>query len=202
MFGVDAAAQFAEVDQCRLQVQRRRRTGLDLDAAHETRAVPVLADVEPAGAGPEPADPVDALPVASGLSADGALHHHARPGNRVGLEPDADSGHRLVIDYAPPADEPARMAHALRTLRRLLWSLGCIAPPPMTRPRPMGASVHYAGTFPMRAEGGDFSTDLDGRLRAFGNVWLVDGSSFPSLPAKNLTFTLMANATRMADAAF
>jgi choline dehydrogenase-like flavoprotein len=30
-------------------------------------------------------------------------------------------------------------------------------------------------------------------------VWIADGAGFPTLPAKNLTFTLMANATRMAD---
>ena len=30
------------------------------------------------------------------------------------------------------------------------------------------------------------------------NVYFIDGSSFPSLAAKNLTFTLMANAMRVA----
>ena len=37
--------------------------------------------------------------------------------------------------------------------RRFLWALGCVAPPNMTRLRPMGASVHYAGTVPMLADG-------------------------------------------------
>ncbi len=125
-----------------------------------------------------------------------------RPENRVGLEPVGDGSHRMVIAYQPASDEAARMKRSLKSLRRLLLSLGCVAPPPMTRARPMGASVHYAGTFPMCEEGGDYTTDRDGRLRAFGNVWLADGSSFPSLPAKNLTFTLMANATRIAEEAF
>ena len=35
-----------------------------------------------------------------------------------------------------------------------------------------------------------------------GRVFVVDGSVFPALPAKNLTFTLMANATRVATEAF
>lgn len=125
-----------------------------------------------------------------------------RPENRVALEPDGHGQHRLTIEYVPASDESARMKLAIKTLRRLLWSLGCVAPPPMTRARPMGASVHYAGTFPMSENGGDYTTDRQGRLRAFGNVWLADGSSFPSLPAKNLTFTLMANATRIAEQAF
>jgi hypothetical protein len=67
----------------------------------------------------------------------------------------------------------------------------------MTRPRPMGASVHYAGLTPMKADGGDYTTSRDGRLRPFGNLIMADGATFSSLPAKNLTFTLMANATRI-----
>jgi choline dehydrogenase-like flavoprotein len=31
------------------------------------------------------------------------------------------------------------------------------------------------------------------------NLFIVDGTTFPFLPAKNLTFTLMANAARVAD---
>ena len=38
--------------------------------------------------------------------------------------------------------------------------------------------------------------------RDFGNLYFVDGTTFPSLPAKNLTFSLMANAVRVADHAF
>ena len=36
----------------------------------------------------------------------------------------------------------------------------------------------------------------------FENLWLADGSTFPFLPAKNLTFTLMANASRIAATDF
>ncbi len=68
----------------------------------------------------------------------------------------------------------------------------------MTRLRPVGASVHYAGTLPMLAEGGDLTTDRAGRCRPFENLIVADGSTFPALPAKNLTFTLMANASRIA----
>ena len=118
---------------------------------------------------------------------------------RIALEPTPGQTSRLLLRYAPDAGEPARVENALRTLRRTLLRLGCVAPKPMTRWRPMGASVHYAGTLPMAREGGRFSCDARGKLRAFENVWIADGAGFPTLPAKNLTFTLMANATRMAD---
>jgi hypothetical protein len=41
------------------------------------------------------------------------------------------------------------MGPMLKRYRSFLWQLGCVAPPSMTRSRPMGASVHYAGTLPM-----------------------------------------------------
>ncbi len=54
----------------------------------------------------------------------------------------------------------------------------------------------------MASEGDALTATTDGASRAFGNVLLADGLTFPSLPAKNLTFTLMANATRIAEEAF
>jgi choline dehydrogenase-like flavoprotein len=108
---------------------------------------------------------------------------------------------RVAIEYAPPADEPARLGDAVRRLRAALWRLGCLVPPGMAHMRPMGASVHYAGTFPMTRDPRPWTTDDGGRSRDFSNLWFADGSTFPSLPAKNLTFTLMANATRIAHGA-
>ena len=118
-----------------------------------------------------------------------------REGNTLSLDPDG----RLVVEYAPPPDEPRRMKRALRTLRKVLWKLGCIVPPGMAHVRPMGASVHYAGTLPMSTESDPLTTTPDCQSRAFENLWIVDGTPLPFLPAKNLTFTLMANATRVAE---
>ena len=36
----------------------------------------------------------------------------------------------------------------------------------------------------------------------FSNLFIVDGATFPFLPAKNITFSLMANAVRVASRAF
>jgi hypothetical protein len=122
-----------------------------------------------------------------------------RDENRLALEIGADGrSKRLLISYTPPHDEAARMRPMVARFRGFLMELGCLAPPNMTRVRPMGASVHYAGTVPMLAGGGDFTTDRAGRCRPFDNLIIADGSTFPALPAKNLTFTLMANATRIA----
>jgi len=63
----------------------------------------------------------------------------------------------------------------------------------------MGASVHYAGTIPMSATRAPYTASKYCQSHDFENLYFVDGTTFPFLPAKNLTFTLMANATRVAD---
>jgi choline dehydrogenase-like flavoprotein len=122
-----------------------------------------------------------------------------REENRVALEVGADGrSKRMLISYTPEAGEAARVNPMIARFRNFLFALGCAAPPSMTRWRPMGASVHYAGLAPMTENGGDLTTDRAGRCRPFENLVMADGATFPALPAKNLTFTLMANATRIA----
>ena len=124
-----------------------------------------------------------------------------RTENRVTLVDDASSDvARLRVEYgAPPIPEVATR-RAVRQTARALRRLGCVVPPGMIHHRPMGASVHYAGTLPMTREARPWSTDEVCGSRDFPNLYLADGSTFPALPAKNLTFTLMANAVRVAKA--
>ena len=94
------------------------------------------------------------------------------------------------------------MRSALGRIRRALMWLGCAVPPGTTHVRPMGSSVHYAGTLPMSEEPKPLTVSPECRSHDFENLYLVDGSTFPFLPAKNITFTLMANAIRVASRAF
>ena len=126
-----------------------------------------------------------------------------RPENLLTLtEPGEHGRRRLVVRYAPAPDEPARMKAATRKVRAALGKLNCIVPPGMAHMRPMGASVHYAGTMPMSSKPGPWSTNEHCQSREIDNLFLVDGTTFPFLPAKNITFTLMANATRVGQTAF
>jgi choline dehydrogenase-like flavoprotein len=129
------------------------------------------------------------------------FHDTRRADCAVALEPDG-AATRLVVRYSPPADEPERMRRTLATLRRALRARGCFVPPGMTHVRPMGASVHYAGTLPMSRARAPLTVSPSCESHDFAGVFLADASTFPFLPAKNLTFTLMANASRIADAAF
>lgn len=110
------------------------------------------------------------------------------------LETDKTSptGDHLVANYEPTEDEIKLWArreldymHALRrlglyTFKRLHTS--------------HGSAVHYAGTIPFSNQGKKLSLDPNGKLSGTKHVYVSDSSSFKYLPAKGLTFTLMANA--------
>lgn len=85
--------------------------------------------------------------------------------------------------------------------RRLMTAfrrLGFLTSPATFQYPPMGSSLHYAGTLPMKAEPGPYQTYPDGRLFGTNSVYVADGACFSELPSKNLTFTIMANAARIA----
>lgn len=131
------------------------------------------------------------------------FHDTRRKENYLTLEPTRERGHtRLLIHYEPAKGQEQLLARSLRTIKKALWRLGCFVPPGMTHIRPMGASAHYSGTLPMSTENLPYTVSRDCRSHDFENLYLADGATFPFLPAKNLTFTLMANATRVAENAF
>ena len=131
------------------------------------------------------------------------LHDKRRAGNSVTLDVKTAPGRpRLVIEYSPAPGEAEVIRRAVKTVRKTLGALGCIVPPGMTHVRPMGASVHYAGMLPMSRTEGEHTVSETCESHTVKNLYLVDGATFPFLPAKNITFTLMANAVRVADAAF
>jgi choline dehydrogenase-like flavoprotein len=126
-----------------------------------------------------------------------------RDTNYVTLEAEPGSGRsKLVIEYAPVATERTLVKTVVRRLKKLLWALGCVVPPGMVHMRPMGASVHYAGTLPMSTIPRPHTTSKYCQSHGFENLYVVDGAAIPFLPAKNLTFSLMANAVRVAETVF
>jgi len=85
-----------------------------------------------------------------------------------------------------------------RFIIKNFWKIGFITVPFLVQYSSPGDSIHYAGTIPMCKNNTNYFVDKYGCLNRSKNVYLVDGSVFPFLPAKNLTFTLMANAMRIA----
>lgn len=113
------------------------------------------------------------------------------------LEQNADGTDRLVVSYELSSEEQARHSSDETRVISFFRRLGCW---PIKAIRPgHGSSIHYAGTFPMAAQGDDLTCDSACRIRATRAVYVADGSAFPYLPAKGLTFTIMANANRIAS---
>lgn len=85
--------------------------------------------------------------------------------------------------------------HLIRAFRRF----GYLSLPSLCQYPSPGNSYHYAGTLPMKAQpSSPYETDPHGRLFGTRRVHVADGACFPALPAKNLSFTIMANAMRIA----
>lgn len=126
------------------------------------------------------------------------IHHADRPApgkscvlRRGGM----GSDDRLEISYRQSEEERRSNEADERTVVRFFRRLGCM---PLKTIRPgHGASLHYAGTFPMTSEEAPRTCDHEGRLRGTRAVYIADGSFFPWLPPKGLTFNLMANANRV-----
>lgn len=99
----------------------------------------------------------------------------------------------LEVEFKKTPANPVVEKRLLRLLRRIgYWSHRAL----IQRPG-MGQALHFAGTLPMRSAPGRYQTDAQGLLFGSERVHIVDGASMSRLPAKNLTFTIMANALRI-----
>ena len=121
-----------------------------------------------------------------------------RAGNVARLAPGPAGHSTLVLEYGDHGHDLEAGRAAMLRAQRALRELGCLVPRRMSKLLPRGSSVHYAGTLPMSLKDREHTTRADGSVRGIAGLHVVDGAGFPWLPAKNLTYTLMANATRIA----
>jgi choline dehydrogenase-like flavoprotein len=114
------------------------------------------------------------------------------PKNRLRL----DAGGEIEIDY------PDRKIYSgLGPLLAALRSYGAYSLKHLATMSPPGWGFHHVGCLPMRKQPSQYETHVDGRLWDSKRVRLIDGSVLPSLPAKNHSLTLMANAARISEEA-
>jgi hypothetical protein len=127
--------------------------------------------------------------------------HHPEKGSAtkfIQMKQDADAytGDVLTGQYILSEQETSTNKLREKKIKSALKSLGC--KPLKTVYTPHGGSIHYAGTLPFKDNGELFSLHENGKLAGTKNVFVADGSGFNYLPAKGLTFTLMANAYNVA----
>ncbi len=121
------------------------------------------------------------------------------PGNFLKLVRDDDSptGDVLTAEYTMSARQEMMRSKTLGTIKRTFPSIGCIIASSVRGKN--GFSSHYAGTIPYSTAEHDFTLASDGRLHGTRSVYVADGSGFRFLPALGLSWTLMANAHRIAQ---
>lgn len=126
------------------------------------------------------------------------MHHEDRPSPDKRCELRTQDGADLLhIVYRTSPREDADQLAAESRVRSIFRSLSCFA---LRRVHlGHGASIHYAGTLSMSASPGALNTTPDGALPALPGVFAADSSVFPRLPARGVTFTMMANAHRVAS---
>ena len=104
---------------------------------------------------------------------------------------------KLVGSYQLNSDEIKTQLHHESSVLSAMRKLGCY---PISKMRgENGLSSHYAGSLPASSINEPGKTQADGRLWGFQNIYVGDASVFNYLPAKGLTFTIMANAHRVAQ---
>jgi choline dehydrogenase-like flavoprotein len=125
--------------------------------------------------------------------------------NRVDLDPEVRDVHGLPvprITYASHAFELEAARVYGPQLLALLEAAGAqfalLAPPYGGGPAP--SSRHVMGSLRMGRDPASSVTDRDGRFHDLANLWVSDGSLFPTSSGYNPTLTIQALALRVAGA--
>lgn len=122
--------------------------------------------------------------------------------------PSADKYLQLVKDPSTPTGDKIEAHYTLSKSDEDRWearekkyasTMRKLSTFPIKRVKTVhGSAIHYAGTLPFSKIGKPLHLNKDGRLHNTQNVYVADSSGFNFLPAKGLTFTLMANAHTVA----
>jgi choline dehydrogenase-like flavoprotein len=119
--------------------------------------------------------------------------------NRITLHPTDVDGYGLpvpVVAYAEHPNTVAMGAHSVAQGRRLYEALGATE---IIGTEGLQLTCHNMGVARMSADPDDGATDRFGRAHEIPNLYVSDGSVFPSSGAENPTLTIVALAIRQAE---
>ncbi|MBP6030823.1 MAG: NAD(P)-binding protein [Sphingobium sp.] len=124
------------------------------------------------------------------------LHSDASPaiGARI-------AGGRLFTRRIDNARTAAAIQRVKRRIAKAAWAAGLMPLTPLLRTGTLGSSFHCGGSFPMHHSPSPGETDSLGRLKGQKRTYIVDASVLPTIPAPTITFSVMANAHRIASEA-
>ena len=101
------------------------------------------------------------------------------------------------VGQANPRSKPA-VRQISRILLRHARDFGWLPALPLIEIPEPGASAHLAACLPMRAVPSLGETDPLGRPQGMRRVHVIDAACFSDMPSEHLTYTIMANAARIA----
>jgi choline dehydrogenase-like flavoprotein len=135
------------------------------------------------------------------LVVQGYLHSDMSPTVSIRLErsPRSSQG-KLVLEGSTPSTSRETVKAVCRKLLACQRYLGAVPVPQLLLLAGPGRGFHCGGTFPMSASPERLQTDSFGRPSGWRRVHVVDATTFPSIPAAPITYTVMANAHRIASA--
>jgi hypothetical protein len=141
----------------------------------------------------------DARPImqylSSGLIITGIQHSDKRTPNkflRLRKNSSAFTGDELHAYYTLSDQELAGQRQRETAYIRAIRKAGLYA---LKRMNPgHGSSVHYAGTLPFNTTDTPYHLNPNGKLYGTRGVYVADSSGFNFLPARGLTFSILANA--------
>jgi choline dehydrogenase-like flavoprotein len=130
----------------------------------------------------------------------GYLHSEDSPAVAIRVQRGPGSGPtRVVLEgRSNPRTRPA-VRKVLGRLRESAREMRAWVVPGMTQVGPPGNGYHLGASLPMRRNPTALECDLMGRPSGFRRVHVIDAACFPSIPATNVTLSVMANAYRIAD---
>ena len=62
-----------------------------------------------------------------------------------------------------------------------------------------GYGYHFGSSFPMSNTKKKYNSDKFGRILNLKNIHIIDASILPTVPVSTITYTIMANASRIVD---
>ena len=131
------------------------------------------------------------------LVVQGYLHSDESPSIRMTLKRDGQKDF-LQLEPVLNPETPPTIRKVLRELMKQCRALGGIVVPPMLQIAGPGRGFHCGGSLPMRAQPAALQSDCLGRPAGWSRIHVVDASVLPTVPATTITFSVMANAHRIA----
>ncbi len=125
--------------------------------------------------------------------------------NRVDLDPEVTDAYGLPAPRLTHRQHPndlAMSAWYAERMSEIAEAAGAMEkwiPLPLTQDQPRKGSVHLHGTCRMGNDSERSVVDRWCRSHDVPNLWMVDGSCFPTSGGYNPTLTILANAFRVAD---